>query len=117
MRAAVVVLPLVPVTTMLPSVNERESLVRIFGSIQRETSPGSVVPPPRRNPRLNEAVNLPAQSAAVPRAPSWPRIRRRPEPDGTATPGTPVRAPHRAPAPHPADDQTGQTIRPLSHSS
>src|SRR6266853_4003250 len=113
MRAAVVVLPLVPVTTMVPSVSERESLVRIFGSTQRATSPGSVVPPPRRRPRLSEAVSLPAHSAALPRAPNRARIRRRPEPDGTATPGTPVRAPLRAPAPRPGDDQRGQTMQPL----
>src|ERR1700682_1970717 len=101
--AAVVVLPLVPLTTMVPSVSERESLVRIFGSTQRETSPGRVVPPPRRKPRLSEAVSLPAQSAAVPRAPSLARIRLRPEPDGTATPGIPDRARLAARAPHPGE--------------
>src|SRR5437764_2116523 len=67
-KAAVVVLPLVPVITTVPSLSARESLVRIAGSTQRETSPGSVVPPPRRRPRLRLAVSLPAQSAALVRA-------------------------------------------------
>src|SRR2546430_9153208 len=66
--AAAVVFPLVPVTTAAPWSSERESVVRIRGSTQRETSPGSVVPPPRRNPRLKPAVSLPAHSAAMARA-------------------------------------------------
>src|SRR5437879_9798051 len=82
--AAVVVLPLVPVITIVPLVSARESFVRMAGSTQRETSPGSVVPPPRRNPRLRPVVNFPAQRAAVPRAPSLARITPRRKPAGTA---------------------------------
>src|SRR5438876_273190 len=67
-KAAVVVLPLVPVITTVPSRSARDSFVRMAGSTQRETSPGSVVPPPRRNPRLKPAVSLPAHSAAMARA-------------------------------------------------
>src|SRR5206468_2117915 len=64
-RRAVVVLPLVPVMTTAPWVRSSARRVRIFGSIALATSPGRVVPPPRRVMRLNAPVALPAQTAAV----------------------------------------------------
>jgi hypothetical protein len=62
MSRAVVVLPLVPVMTIDPWVRSLASFVRIFGSIARATSPGSVVPPPRLVTRLRPPVAFPART-------------------------------------------------------
>src|SRR6266545_1275739 len=65
MSRAVVVLPLVPVITIAPWLRSSVSRVRIRGSIARATSPGRVVPPPRRVILLSAPVALPARTAAV----------------------------------------------------
>ena len=63
MRRDVVVLPLVPVMTMAPYFRSLDSLRRTCGSMNRATSPGSVVPPPRRVILEMAAVALPAHTA------------------------------------------------------
>ena len=70
---AVVVLPLVPVMTTDPNFRSRASFLSTSGSIARATSPGSVVPPPRRLSLDNMPVAFPASTAAVRRI--MPRVR------------------------------------------
>ena len=65
MRRDVVVLPFVPVMTIDPNFKSCDNLRRMSRSIARATSPGSVVPPPRRLNLERAPVALPAQTAAV----------------------------------------------------
>src|SRR5579884_2382815 len=69
---AVVVLPLVPVTSTAPWRSSRARRRRTLGSMARATSPGKVVPPPRPLALDRVRVALPARTAIVRRTASGP---------------------------------------------
>src|SRR6266567_9319269 len=69
---AVVVLPLLPVITILVALLAPMTDLRILGSIRRAIMPGKLVPPPRRKSRSDAPMNFPAEMARARRALSRP---------------------------------------------